>query len=101
MRFPSCLAFFLSLSIMKIGFRLAYEMLSLTSIVLVTYLSSIVYKSLDLNVSVISKMARIAVYGSSHVKRLAQYFKTRPFLFRLKYFCRGGMRADEVDNQSW
>ena len=46
-------------------------------------------------------MARIAVYGLSHVKRLAQYFKTRPFLFRLKYFCRGGMRADEVDNQSW
>ena len=46
-------------------------------------------------------MARIAVYGSSHVKRLAQYFKTRPFLFKLKYFCRGGMREDEVDNQSW
>ena len=66
-----------------------------------TYFSSKVYKGLNLNVSVISKMARIAVYGSSHVKRLAQYFKTRPFLFRLKYFCRGGMRADEVDNQSW
>ena len=46
-------------------------------------------------------MARIAIYGSSHVKRLSKYFKTRPFLFKLKYFCRGGMRADEVDNQSW
>ena len=46
-------------------------------------------------------MARIAIYGSSHVKRLSKYFKRRPFLFKLKYFCHGGMRADEVDNQSW
>ena len=35
------------------------------------------------------------------MRRLAQYFKTRPFLFKLKYFCHGDMRADEVDNKSW
>ena len=46
-------------------------------------------------------MARIAIYGSSHVKRLSKYFQTRPFLFKMKHFCRGGMRADEVNNQSW
>ena len=34
-------------------------------------------------------------------RRLAQYFKTRPFPFKLKYFCRGDMREDEVDNKSW
>ena len=34
------------------------------------------------------------------MRRLAQYFKTRPFLFKLKDFCRGDMRADEVD-KSW